>query len=95
MASESKFREWIATAHGQSVKANAIDVALKIKARQAKLGISGVVDVVRYNRIVAGKDAAGFTVCNTWNPLLAREIMNEVPELQGFFVTHEMPALKP
>ena len=62
MASESKFREWIATAHGQSVKANAIDVALKIKARNAKLGISGVVDVVRYNRIVTGRDAAGFKI---------------------------------
>ena len=95
MASESRYREWRETEHGNSVFWNAVDVCRRIKRRKARFSIAGVVSVVRFDRIVQGGNPDDFKVNNTWNPLLAREIMDKVPELSGFFDVREMPALKP
>lgn len=86
------YREWRGTPDGAAVVARIRRRALEIKARGfRRYGIQALAEVVRFDHALrVGPDAAGYKVNNSHLSRLARDLMDEEPELRGFFETREL-----
>lgn len=67
-------------------------LARRVKARGFKqYGIAGIYEVLRYNRALA-TNGEPFKLSNNYKAYYSRLIMEQEPDLEGFFTTREMTA---
>lgn len=60
-------------------------LALEMRRRgREKWGIAGIFEVLRWNRAMQ-TDAPDYKLCNTHRAFYARMLMEQEPELRGFF----------
>jgi hypothetical protein len=89
---ERAFREWIASEDGQIVEDEVIRRARKLQRMGRKsYGIAALVEAIRYDnaiRILGTSD--GFRINNSHRSLLARRVMERVPELREFFTCRDL-----
>ena len=61
-------------------------MALRLKHRGRKrYGIATLFEVLRYKKDIESTGSAGFKLNNDFRALYARRLMNNEPELRGFF----------
>lgn len=62
------------------------DLALQMRRRGvSQYGIKGLFEVLRWHRALETKDDAGFKLNNNYTSFYARLLMDNEPELAGFF----------
>ena len=68
-----------------------VALARRMKARGFETySIKTLAEVVRWHSDAHGTDAEGFRINNSYTSRYARLIMDENPDLDGFFVTREL-----
>jgi hypothetical protein len=89
---ERAFAEWIGSEDGQIVLDEVIRRARKLQQMGRKsYGIAALVEAIRYDnaiRILGTSD--GFRINNSHRSLLARRVMERVPELRAFFTCRDL-----
>lgn len=91
---QERYKEWRATSDGETVVAAVTEAALRLHRRGFKhYGIAALFEAARYTYALrVGPDAEGFKLNNNWRSRLARDLMVEHPELDGFFELRELRA---
>lgn len=91
---QDRFEAWLATDDGQAVYEHIRDRALRLYARGWRhFGIAALWEAARYDRaLVVGPDAEGWKVNNSYRSRMARRLMADHPELDGFFETRRVSA---
>lgn len=86
---QDRFDDWLATDDGQAVYEYVRERALALRRRGWRhFGIAAIWESARYDHALrVGPDAEGWKVNNTWRSRLARRLMEDEPELAGFFST--------
>src|SRR5574341_1021542 len=88
---ERRFREWIETPAGRYVEAEVTRLALEdLRAGDRRGEINLYLALVRRASRGLTPDAAGYVCNNSHRSLLARRLMERVPELAGYFRTREL-----
>lgn len=89
---QQRYNRWRRSPDGQTVIDAVIAAALRLKRRgYSHYGIAALFEGARYTYALrVGPDAEGFKLNNSWRSRLAREIMRDVPELEGFFELREL-----
>ena len=89
---QRRFEEWLATDDGQAVYEHVRGRALRLRRRGwRRFGMKALWEAARYDRALeVGPDAEGWKVNNNYHSRLARRLMDEEPELQGFFELREL-----
>jgi hypothetical protein len=84
---QQRYEEWRATPDGQTVYQAVHDAALRLRRRGFRhYGIAALFEAARYTySLRVGPDAEGFKLNNNWRSRLARELMDDEPDLAGFF----------
>jgi hypothetical protein len=84
---QERFDEWLETPEGRSVYGLVRFRALALKARNWKhYSVKALVEAIRYDRDVKlGPTDGGFKINDHFSSRMARRVMAEVPELDGFF----------
>lgn len=68
-----------------------VSLARKIRDRgYERYGIATLFEVVRYHRATSGKDEDGWKLNNNFRSHYARLIMQQEPDLDGFFETRAL-----
>ena len=88
MVKLSDFNKWAETPNGRQVISACTQIAFELKAQGKKRGINAIAEDVRYSGV--DHDDEGYRVCNNWKPLMARKIMKDNPELDGYFRCNDM-----
>jgi hypothetical protein len=92
-ALERAFRDWIASPSGRYVEQEVIKLAHEDLAAGFRRGeINLYLAMVRRSSRHLTKDSAGFACNNSYRAQLARKIMREHHELDGFFKTRKAAA---
>jgi hypothetical protein len=91
---QQKYLAWRSTKDGETVVAYVTDAALRLRRRGWKhYGIAALIEAARYDHSLrVGPDSEGFKINNNWKARLARDLMAEVPELEGMFELRELRA---
>lgn len=91
---QERYEEWRLSSHGKAVIAAVTEAALRLRRRGfAHYGIAALFEAARYTYALrVGPDAEGFKLNNNWRSRLARDLMAEYPELEGFFELRELRA---
>jgi len=88
---ERRFAEWIETPAGRYVEAEVLRLALERRRAGRRRGeINLLCALVRDQSYGLGKDEQGYAVNNSYRSLLARRLMAEHPELEGWFETRDL-----
>lgn len=69
-----------------------VRLARQVKtAGRERVGMKLLFEVIRWNRMLSGvKDAEGFKLNNVYTSRYARLVMEQEPDLSGFFETREL-----
>lgn len=88
------FDAWLWTADGQRVYGEVVNRARTLRARGWQhFGIAAIWEAIRYDWSVrVGPDAEGWKVNNNWRAFMARQVMADCPDLDGFFTLREQTA---
>jgi hypothetical protein len=91
---QAAYREWRGTPDGLAVIAAIRRRAIELRRRGwRRYGIQALAEVVRFDHaLTVGPDAAGYKVNNSHLSRLARDLMDEEPELSSFFEVRELRA---
>jgi hypothetical protein len=90
---QERFEEWMATTDGQVVERAVLTRAFALLDRGfTHYGIAALWEAARYDRSVMVGPNAGFKLNNDFRSRLARRLMDEHPDLRGFFETRELKA---
>lgn len=91
------FREWLATDDGRAILEDVRRRALDLRRRGfAHFGIGALWEAARFDRaLVLGPDAEGFRLNNNHRSRAARLLMEQQPELAGFFEVRELRGGEP
>jgi len=85
---EGRFRAWLRTDNGLAVYLEVRDRALNLRrAGIEHYGIAAIFESARFDRVRLGLDAEGFRLNNSYRSRLARQLMDDYPELDDFFET--------
>lgn len=89
---ERAFREWVSSPDGQTVEREVIGRARLLLARgRRRYGIAALVEAIRYDWSVRlDGEPGGPRLNNSHRSLLARKVMSEQSDLDGFFETREL-----
>jgi hypothetical protein len=92
-----KYEAWAASDYGKKVIATVIDRAMTIKALGWKqYSIATLWETIRWEYDTKfgprPADDDKFQMNNNWKPFVARQIMEEHPEFDGFFETRQQRA---
>jgi len=88
---ERRFAEWIETPAGRYVEAEVLRLALERRRAGRRRGeINLLCALVRDQSYGLGKDEQGYAVNNSYRSLLARRLMAEHPEFEGWFETRDL-----
>lgn len=88
---ERAFAEWIETPAGQYVEREVLRLAREDKAAGDRRGeINLYLALVRRSSRGLTPDAAGYRCNNSYRSLLARKVMREHADLDGFFETRDL-----
>lgn len=84
---DARYTEWRESENGNIIFEAVLRRALRLHRSGWKhYGIGAIAEVVRYAFDVrVGPDAEGFKLNNSYRSRMAREMMDRVPELDGFF----------
>lgn len=90
---QQRFEEWLETDDGRFVSRWVRNTALGMRRRGfAHYGIGALWESARYARDVQVGPSGGFKLNDHFRSRLARRLMAEVPELDGFFETRRLTA---
>lgn len=91
---QEKYEEWRATADGMVVYGAVRKAAFRLRGRGfTHYGIKALWEAARYTYYLrVGPDAEGWKVNNNWTSRIARELMMNEPELEGFFELRHLRA---
>lgn len=94
---DAAFREWLATADGSAVLASVHRRALDLRREGwRRFGIGALWELARYDRALqVGPDAEGWRLNNSHRSRAARLLMDQEPELAGFFEVRELRGGEP
>lgn len=88
---ELRFLEWIETEDGRTVEQEFIQRARMLKARgKTRYGARALVEVLRYDAAVRLEGDDSFRINNDHAARLARRVMEQCPDLAGFFEVREL-----
>jgi len=88
---ERTFAEWIYSAPGRYVEGEIVRLALEDRAQGDRRGEMNLyLALVRRSSRGLTRDRAGFRCNNNFRSLLARRVMERVPELVGYFETRDL-----
>jgi len=88
---EAEFQEWSLTEDGIAVIREASRRALLLVARGFRhYSIDAILHSIRFDRSIAAGPDHGFKINNDRSAHLARHLMLNDPELDGFFETREL-----
>lgn len=90
------YLRWRGTDDGKVVVDSIRKRALELRARGwSHYGIQALAEVARYDRALSiGPDADGFRVNNSHLSRLARDLMRETDDLDGFFEVRELRSIR-
>jgi len=66
-----------------------LDYALTVKRAGRKVGMKAIFERLRWDYLVHTNSNSGFKLNNNYTSLYARKLMDNEPELEGFFETRE------
>ncbi len=90
---QERFEEWLETDDGRFVHAYVRTQALMLWRRGwMHYGIAALWEAARFSRDVQVGPNGGFKLNNNFRSRLARRLMAEVPELDGFFEIRRLTA---
>lgn len=91
---QGAFERWLATPHGQYIASETVKRARRLRSRGfTRYGIGAIAESIRFDASLAvGTDEDGFKVNNNYRSRLARKVMDENPDLAGFFETRQLQA---
>lgn len=93
---ERQFREWIESEDGRRVESEVVRRAARLQAQGfRKYGIAALIEAIRYDhavKLIGPSD--GYRINNNVRSLLARRVMEQVPELEGFFATRDLRGVR-
>lgn len=90
---QARFEVWLATAEGQYVKREVLRKANEIRRRGfSHYGIKAIMETIRWDRNLALGPNDGFKVNDHYTSRLVRLLIEEQPDLDGFFETRELRA---
>jgi hypothetical protein len=88
---ERRFREWISTASGRYVEAEVVRRARQLRSwGRRRYGIAALIEVIRFHAPVPQDDRDPYKVNNSHRSLLARKVMAENADLDGFFEVRDL-----
>lgn len=84
-----QFEAWLLTEDGQHVYREVISRARTLrKGGWRHFGMKAIWEAIRFDWMVrVGPDADGFKINNNYHAFMARRVMADCPDLQGFFET--------
>lgn len=91
---QERYLDWRETPNGLAVVSAVTEAALRLRRRGFRhYGIAALFEGARYTYALrVGPDAEGFKLNNNWRSRLARDLMKEYAELEGFFELRELKA---
>ena len=89
---QQRYRMWRATPDGILIVDAVTEAALRLRRRGFRhYGIAALFEAARYTyALKVGPDAEGFKINNNWRSRLARDLMVEYDELNGFFELRDL-----
>ena len=70
-----------------------VRIARQLKARGfERYSADGVFHILRWERLVSGVDAEGWKMNNVFASRMSRKVMDDCPDLAGFFETRQLKA---
>ena len=89
---ERQFCEWIETEDGRALKADILSRVRRLQARAwMHYSIDALFHAARFDwSLKMGPGVEGYRVNNNFTSHMARLLMRENPELEGFFETREL-----
>jgi hypothetical protein len=89
---ESRFESF--HQHNEHVYGRLVQLALDLRKKGVvRYGIQGLIEIVRYERVMQTTGDDGFKINNDFGSRYARLIMQNHPDLDGFFETRELKSL--
>ena len=86
-----RYREWRATEDGRLVFTELVKRALRLRAAGWRhYGAKAIVESIRFDRSIELGRSAGWKCNDHHTAHLAREAMDAVPDLRGFFETRSL-----
>lgn len=84
-----QFAAWLDSPDGQHVYDEVVNRARTLRSRGWRhFGIAAIWEAIRYDWSVrVGPDAEGWKVNNNYRAFMARRVMADYPDLEGFFET--------
>lgn len=91
---EEQFEAWLATPDGQRVYREVVERARTLHGRGWQhFGIAAIWEAIRYDwHVRVGPDGEGWKVNNNHRAFMARKVMADHPDLEGFFETRAQSA---
>lgn len=91
---QEQFNAWLATPDGQHVYREVVTRARSLRSRGWQhFGIAAIWEAIRYDWSVrVGPDGDGWKVNNNHRAFMARQVMADCADLQGFFETRTQSA---
>ena len=90
---QERYREWRATADGETVFREVVSRALRLRERGwTHYSHKAIIETIRYDRAIRVGPDSGFKVNDHYSSRIAREAMAAYPALGGFFEVRELRA---
>ena len=88
---DQRFAEWIKTRDGQVVYLELVDRAQRLwRAGWRHYSHKAIIETIRYDQNVSVGPDAGFKINDHYSSRLARKVMADCPNLDGFFEIREL-----
>lgn len=90
---QQRFEAWLATPDGQAVYEDVVRRAYRLRDRGYRhFGVHALWEAARYDRSLQVGPEGGFKLNDHFTSRMARRIMADHPELEGFFEIRELRA---
>lgn len=91
---QEQFDAWLESPDGRRVYREVANRSLTLRSRGWKhFGIAAICEAIRYDwSVQVGPDAEGWKVNNNYRAFMARRVMADYPQLEGFFETRVQKA---
>lgn len=90
---QARFEEWMGTRDGRLVYGELVRRALLLRRRGWRhYSHKAILETIRYDASIEAGPEAGYKINDHYASRLVRKVMDEQPELRGFFETRELRA---
>lgn len=90
---QGRFEAWLRSDDGLAVYLNVRDRAFALLRRGVRhYGIAALVEAARYDHMLRVGDSEPWKINNSYRSRLARQLMDDYPELEGFFELRRLEA---